>query len=227
MSGKGTQKMDKPILNRTLYCAITTETHECIKGCPIFVSDKSKKVKAAYIAENNHTGKIVLTEIDPETLNQHMEWVDKNGYDIWENDAIQVDEQLYRVRWDEVGLKFIEVPIRIHKGLDTVDLEDLLYKEIKIVQYPSLKLTSEYVKTEQLIDEVEQLNKQAKNDEDADVILAEFLEGHDYELSGFAEKVFNTYRQSNDKSAVYQMFHTFTGVELDEYLEICKMEITT
>ena len=90
------------------------------------------------------------------------------------------------------------------------------------------KINKRICKTESLIGEIEQMNKHIPDGViiDADTTLVDLVENAEHEITGFAEEIFNIYKESNDKNAVCQMFYEFIGVELDEYLEICKDEIT-
>ena len=79
-----------------------------------------------------------------------------------------------------------------------------------------------------LIQEVEELNNNTPNGIiiDADTILVDLLNKCDYQFSGFAQDIFNIWKNSTDKEAVEQMFYEFVGVEFVEYLSECKKEIT-
>ena len=82
--------------------------------------------------------------------------------------------------------------------------------------------------TEKIIKEVEELNNNTPEGLiiDADTILVDLIESCDYEFSGFAQDVFNIWKNSTDKVAVEQMFYEFTGVEFIDYLLMCKEKIT-
>ena len=82
--------------------------------------------------------------------------------------------------------------------------------------------------TEQIIKEVEELNNNTPNGEivDADTILVDLIENCDYEFSGFAQDIFNIWKESTDKQAVEQMFYEFTDMEFTDYLKKCKEKIT-
>ena len=77
-----------------------------------------------------------------------------------------------------------------------------------------------------LINEVRELNSNTPNGviQDSDTILVDILEENDYEFNGFSEDIFQIYINSNDKSAVCQMFYEFTGMEFEDYLEKCVSE---
>lgn len=83
--------------------------------------------------------------------------------------------------------------------------------------------------TEILIEEVEKLNANTPNGVivDSDTILVDLIENCDHEFSGISQDIFNIWKQSSDKKSVEQMFYEFTDMEFVEYLEKCKVEITT
>ena len=83
-------------------------------------------------------------------------------------------------------------------------------------------------RTEELIREVEELNDNTPYGtiHDADTILVDLIEKCDYEFSGFAQDIFNIWKDSTDKKAVEQMFYEFTDMEFVDYLMKCKEEIT-
>lgn len=57
--------------------------------------------------------------------------------------------------------------------------------------------------------------------QDADTILNDLIEKSDTHFSGFAFDIFEIYKKSKDPNSVKQMFYEFTGVEFDDYLEMC------
>lgn len=79
-----------------------------------------------------------------------------------------------------------------------------------------------------MVEQVEKLNDNTPDGiiVDADTILVDLIEKCDYEFSGFAQDVFNIWKNSNDKPAVSQMFYEFTGVEFEDYLEMCMEQIS-
>lgn len=81
---------------------------------------------------------------------------------------------------------------------------------------------------EKLIKEVEDLNNNTPDGEivDADTILVDLVQNCDYEFTGFAQDIFNIWKNSADKKAVEQMFYEFTDMEFSSYLMKCKEEIT-
>lgn len=82
--------------------------------------------------------------------------------------------------------------------------------------------------TEVMIKEIEQLNDSTPDGMicDADTILVDLIEECDYQFSGFAQDIFNIWKNSTDKKAVEQMFYEFTDMEFVDYLKKCKEEIT-
>lgn len=81
---------------------------------------------------------------------------------------------------------------------------------------------------EKMLNRVEELNNNTPNGliVDADTILVDLVQSEDLEFSGFAQDIFNIYRNSKDKEAVKQMFYEFTGTDFYTYLEKCEAEIT-
>ena len=79
-----------------------------------------------------------------------------------------------------------------------------------------------------MIKEVEELNDNTPEGiiRDADTILLDLIGECDYEFSGFAQDIFNIWKNSTDKQAVEQMFYEFTSMEFVDYLMKCKEEIT-
>jgi hypothetical protein len=82
--------------------------------------------------------------------------------------------------------------------------------------------------TEEMIKEVEELNNNTPDGviHDADTILLDLIDECDYEFSGFAQDIFDIWKNSTDKKAVEQMFYEFTDMEFVDYLKKCKEEIT-
>lgn len=80
----------------------------------------------------------------------------------------------------------------------------------------------------QMIIEVENLNNNTPNGliKDADTILGDILSECDYDITGIAQCIFNLWKTSYDQRAVEQMFYLFTDMELADFLEKCKKEIT-
>lgn len=79
-----------------------------------------------------------------------------------------------------------------------------------------------------MIERVENLNDNTPDGivVDADTILVDLINECYYEFSGFAQDIFNIWKNSNDKPAVAQMFYEFTGVEFEDYLETCLGQIS-
>lgn len=82
--------------------------------------------------------------------------------------------------------------------------------------------------TEEMIREVEKLNNNTPDGQivDADTILVDIIQTNDYEFSGFAQDIFNIWKESKDRRSVEKMFYEFTGMEFDGYLIKCQKEIT-
>lgn len=81
---------------------------------------------------------------------------------------------------------------------------------------------------EQLLKHVEELNTNTPDGQivDADTILKDIMDEQDFEVTGIAQEIFNIYHKSSDKQAVKEMFFEFTGMEFDQYLVKCSIEIT-
>ena len=79
-----------------------------------------------------------------------------------------------------------------------------------------------------LIKQVEDLNNDVPCGviRDADTIIVDLIRECDDEVSGFAQDIFNIWRNSSDKNSVEQMFYQFTDVGFKEYLEKCLREIS-
>lgn len=71
-----------------------------------------------------------------------------------------------------------------------------------------------------LINEVEQMEKNIENTQDADTVLADLME--DFEISGIADEIFEFYRKTTDKPAFLQFFELITGVKFQNYLIMSK-----
>lgn len=82
--------------------------------------------------------------------------------------------------------------------------------------------------TNDMIEEVERLNDNTPEGiiRDADTILTDYIDNDDREFPGFAQDIFNIWRDTTDKSAFRKLFYEFTGVEFDEYLMECCQNIT-
>lgn len=56
---------------------------------------------------------------------------------------------------------------------------------------------------------------------DADTVLADILEGTDFELTGIAEELLKIYQNSKDRESVETCFEALTGWTLSDYLKKC------
>ena len=76
----------------------------------------------------------------------------------------------------------------------------------------------------QLMNKVEKIHEKKEERAgcimDADTVLVDVIQDCEYEISGLAQDIFNTWINSSDKNAVEQTFFYLTGKELDEYLEL-------
>lgn len=61
---------------------------------------------------------------------------------------------------------------------------------------------------------------------DADTILADIIESNDYCESGFAQEIFDIYKECKDKQCFKEMFFAFTDINFEEFLEICEEQTT-
>lgn len=82
--------------------------------------------------------------------------------------------------------------------------------------------------TEEMIKEVEKQNSNTPEGQivDADTILANLVQNCNHEFTGYAQDIFNIWKESSDKKAVERMFYEFTDLEFDSFLMKCKEEIT-
>lgn len=78
------------------------------------------------------------------------------------------------------------------------------------------------------IEEAERLSDNVPDGQivDADTILADLIQKCDCEMTGFAQDIFNIWKQSSDKKAVEAMFFEFTDTDFSEYLDLCKKQIS-
>ena len=83
-------------------------------------------------------------------------------------------------------------------------------------------------KTSCLISEVEELNNNTPSGviRDADTILADLLQAADMEVTGIAQSLFDIWKNSSDKASVENVFSLLMDTEFDDYLEMCKKEIS-
>lgn len=83
-------------------------------------------------------------------------------------------------------------------------------------------------RTGELVEEVEMLHNNTPSGMimDADTILLDLIDQCDFEFSGLAQDIFDTWKASIDKKAVERMFYLFTDMEFEKYLSKCKEEIT-
>lgn len=61
---------------------------------------------------------------------------------------------------------------------------------------------------------------------DADTLLVDAISENKFEITGFAQEIFDIYKASVDKDAVKKMFYTFAKMEFDDFLIKCRNEIT-
>lgn len=113
------------------------------------------------------------------------------------------------------------------------EMERALYLKATIGYCHSCFNSSYWISTDEFftlihIEEVEELNRDTPDGQiiDADTILADAITKCEYNLTGFAQDVFNIWKNSSDKNAVEQMFYAFTDIEFADYLEKCKEYIT-
>lgn len=79
-----------------------------------------------------------------------------------------------------------------------------------------------------LLQEVERLNNNTPNGViiDTDTILADIIKEADFEVTGLAQEIFNTWRRSSDKKSVEEVFYSLTGIEFANYLLKCQKELS-
>lgn len=81
---------------------------------------------------------------------------------------------------------------------------------------------SEQRKTRKLFETLTFLEKQMEDESavrDADTVLADILEGADFEITGIVTDLLKTYQGSKDRESVETCFEVLTGVTIQEYLK--------
>lgn len=87
---------------------------------------------------------------------------------------------------------------------------------------------SEQRKTRKLFETLTFLEKQMEDESavrDADTVLADILEGADFEITGIVTDLLKTYQGSKDRESVETCFELLTGVTIQEYLKKCIITI--
>lgn len=87
---------------------------------------------------------------------------------------------------------------------------------------------SEQRKTRKLFETLTFLEKQMEDESavrDADTVLADILEGADFEITGIVTDLLKTYQGSKDRESVETCFEVLTGVTIQEYLKKCIITI--
>ncbi len=82
--------------------------------------------------------------------------------------------------------------------------------------------------TATLIKEVEYLNNNTPDGQivDAVTLLVDAILENGFEITGFAQEIFDIYKTSVDKDAVKKMFYAFAKMEFADFLIKCRNEIT-
>lgn len=144
---------------------------------------------------------------DGETPVSMSEWIEENGYG---------SGSLY-VCFDE----FLNCEYR-----DRAYIKSLL-KDGSFIEAYEADVRSEQELLHD-IEEVERLSDNVPDGQviDADTILADLIQKCDYEMTGFAQDIFNIWKQSSDKKSVEMMFFEFTDTDFSEYLDLCKKQIS-
>lgn len=95
-------------------------------------------------------------------------------------------------------------------------------KEKGMCQRKYVQKLSEQRKTRKLFETLTFLEKQMEDESavrDADTVLADILEGADFEITGIVTDLLKTYQGSKDRESVETCFEVLTGVTIQEYLK--------
>lgn len=163
---------------------------------------------------------------DPTILHAEVHHLDKDySYDMSDFNAENLQEIeeffVYTGEYDDPEIYLESVlSLTIWQGDAEMDIK----KELLPVKKSSENIERQMQKQ---IQKVGQLEKQLPDGGimDADTILVDLLEECDFHMSGFAQDIFNIYRNSSDKEAVKQMFYEFTDMEFEDYLKLCLKEL--
>ena len=151
--------------------------------------------------------------------------------------AVDIDWDVDREEDRELLPKEVEIPEGMkdeEKISDYLsDVTGFCHKGFRLIEEEQQKALrnepeQKYSWTEEMIEEVETLHNSTPDGviHDADTILVDLIEQCDHEFTGFAQDIFNIWKNSTDKKAVEQMFYEFTDMEFDRYLMKCQKEIT-
>lgn len=167
---------------------------------------------------------------DPTILHAEVHHLDKDySYDMSDFNAENLQEIeeffVYTGEYDDPEIYLESVlSLTIWQGDAEMDIK----KELLPVEKSSENIERQMQRQMQKqIQKVGQLEKQLPDGGimDADTILVDLLEECDFHMSGFAQDIFNIYRNSSDKEAVKQMFYEFTNMEFEDYLKLCLKEL--
>jgi len=142
--------------------------------------------------------------------------------------ALKQDESLISAVLGEGGVIYDDYS---HDGYSEDENERALYLKPTMGYCHSYFTSQNWIDVREFfthiqIEEIENLSENAQDGTDADTILADAVNNCEREFTGFAQDIFNIWKESSDKKAVEQMFFEFTDMEFGDYLKECAETIT-